>query len=68
MFSGVWKPLYKYVVLGVICPLNDYPMWRLNDTQVNIGELWTLLGVHREVIVEHIKEVLEEFGAGVDTQ
>ena len=43
-------------------------MWRLNDTQVNIGEIWTLLGVYREVIVEHIKEVLEEFGAGVDTQ
>ena len=50
------------------CLVNTYPMWILNYVQVNIGELWTFLGGHREVLVYPRKEVLEEVGSEVDTQ
>ena len=48
----------KYGVLGMICLINDYTMWGLNDMQLKIGELWNFLGVHREVTVDTRKEVL----------
>ena len=52
----------------MICLVNDCPMWRLNNVQVKIGEFWNFLGVNREVLVDPIKEILEEMGAGVVTQ
>ena len=48
--------------------VNNYPIWGLNDAQVNIGEFWTFRGGHGEVIVGSRKEVLEEVHAGLGTQ
>ena len=62
LFSGVWKPLFKDSVLGVICLVYSYLMCILSDVQVKIVELWNLVGVHREVLVGTSKGVLEELG------
>ena len=66
-FGGACKPFYKDDVLGVICLVNAYSIWTSNDPQVDIGELWTFLGGHKEVLIQPIKEVLEEVGAVVCT-
>ena len=66
-FSGVCKPLCKDGGIGVCCMVNADPMRRLNKEQVNIGEFWTFLVGHRELLVETIKGVLEEVGSGLGT-
>ena len=48
--------------------VNDYPMWRLNNAEVNIGDFWNFFGGNRDVLVDPIKEVLEEVGAVLGTQ
>ena len=58
-FSGVYKPMCKDSVLDVSCLVNADTMWRLNYVQVQIEELWTLLGGYREVLVGPNKGVLE---------
>ena len=47
LFSGVWKPLCKYGLLGIIWFFNADHMCILNDSQVQIGWLSDLLGGHR---------------------
>ena len=48
--------------------VNAYLMWILNDAQVKIEGILTLLGGHREVLVDTGKDVLEEVGFGLGTQ
>ena len=66
-FSGVWKPLCKDGGLDVGYMVNADTIWRLNNTQVNIGELWNFFGGFREVLGDPSKEVLKEVGTLVGT-
>ena len=51
----------------MICMVNGDTMLKLNDMQVQIGQFWTFLGGNNELIVNPLKEILEEVGAGVGT-
>ena len=60
--------MFKYVVLDVICLVYNDSIWRFNNAYIEIGEFWTFLDVHRELIFDTSKEVLKDEGAGVCTQ
>ena len=52
----------------MICLVNTYTIWKLNDAQVKICELWTPLGGYRKVLFDTRKEALEDVGDGLGTQ
>ena len=60
--------MYKDDLLIVICLVYGYSIWIFNDAYIEMGEFWTFLLCHREVLVDTRKEVLEELGDLVVTQ
>ena len=60
--------MYKDCVLDVIYLVYAHSIWIFNDGKVEIGELWTFLGGHREVLVDTNKEMMEEVGSGLGRQ
>ena len=67
MFSGIFKPLCYYGVLGVIFLVYAYLMWRLNDEQIKIEDFYTFLVGHREVVFDTRDKLLGEIGTVVCT-
>ena len=51
----IWKPLCKDGVLYVRCLIYTDYIWVWDDASIDIVDMRTFLGGHREVFVETIK-------------